>query len=157
MVINEILGNVLTDNKWHKCISDNLELQWYELNKRILRKTTRSGREIGVSLPANAPLLHDGDVLAIIDQQLIIMVKVMPCECIAIYPKNYLEVAKICYEIGNRHAPLFSDEHNPNMLLLAMDKPLYTMLEKLGAHIAILNERLVCPLGMVSSIHHHEH
>ena len=65
-------------------------------------------------------------------------------------------MARVCYEIGNRHAALFIDEHNIDTLLLAMDKPLMLMLEKIGVELKVITSRLVKPLSS-STAHNLEH
>lgn len=156
MIITKNIGNIHQEDKWQNYIIDRLNVEWYELNKRILRKFSDNNHEVGISLTIEQPLLKDGDVLHINDAQ-IIVINILPCECIAITPKNHLEIAKFCYEIGNRHAPLFIAEDNHDILLLAMDKPLLTMLTKIGAQVECVEARLVLAISNTTSAHHHAH
>ncbi len=157
MIVNSILGNIFHDKAWEKHSIDYLELEWYELNKRVMRKTTTNMLEIGVNINQENIAFSDGDILGI-NQDTIIVVNVKPCECIAIKPKNNLELARICYEIGNRHAPLFIDEHDPEVFLLAMDNPLMLMLKKIGAEPICVMARLVNGLSSNKPVvQHHQH
>lgn len=157
MIINTVLGNIFHDQEWKDHSIDYLDLEWYELNKRIMRKTTTNMFEVGINITQENSTFSDGDILGM-NRDMIIVVKVMPCECIAIKPKNHLELARICYEIGNRHAPLFIDEHDSALFLLPMDNPLMVMLKKMGAEPKSIFTRLVKNLTpKVSNIHEHHH
>lgn len=157
MLINKIVGNFQVDSKkWCNHTIDYLELEWYELPKRILRKQTIAKREIGIQLENTAHSLSDGDILAVVDNVLIV-VRVKPDECIAITAGNNYQLAKMCYEIGNRHVPLFIDENDNQRLLLPKDKPLQLLLEKMGFNPIITTARLTRALSAATSSHHHGH
>jgi urease accessory protein len=72
--------------------------------------------------------LTDGDVLYA-DEALVIVVDIQVCEVIIINPKSMSEMAAICYEIGNKHIPLFycNDE-----LLVPYEAPLFRLLTAAG-------------------------
>ena len=158
MLITKICGNIYHDNnlQYEQYAIDYIDLEWYELHKRVIRKTSLANVEFGIQLPANTKFLQDGDILLILDKT-VFVVRVKQCECIAITPKTNYELAKICYEIGNRHAPLFIDEDNDQCLLLPKDKPIQLMLEKLGFNVAILNARLTKPLNSFTAKDTHGH
>lgn len=61
MVITKVAGNIDDFDTSNKEV-DWLELEWEELNKRILRKTTEGGRDVAVSLETSGTLRY-GDVL----------------------------------------------------------------------------------------------
>ncbi|MCX8514372.1 MAG: hypothetical protein RL017_735 [Pseudomonadota bacterium] len=157
MLIHKIIGNIYSDTqKWSNYTIDYLELAWYELAKRILRKHTNNNQEIGIKFEANSCSMSDGDILAIVDTTLVV-VKVKPDECIALIANNSYELAKMCYEIGNRHAPLFIDENNSQRLLLPKDKPLQLLLQKMGFEPILTIAKLTKPLSTISANHEHEH
>jgi len=157
MLINKIIGNIYIDaKKWSDYARDYLELEWHELPKRILRKTTIANHEIGIKFDNNTHTMSDGDILAIINTTLIV-IRVKPNECLALIAQNNFELAKMCYEIGNRHVPLFIDEENNQRLLLPMDKPLQLLLEKMGFKPVHTTAKLTKPLSTFSNSHSHEH
>jgi urease accessory protein len=45
------------------------------------------------------------------DEQIIIAIEVLPCDCLVIQLKDMFEMASVCYEIGNKHLPLFFEEN----------------------------------------------
>jgi len=157
MIVNEVIGNIYTDDskKWMSHSVDYLELEWYELNKRILRKHTLGNQEVGIQFEGGAASLADGDVLAEFED-MVIVIKVKADECMAIIASNNYELARMCYEIGNRHAPLFIDEHDDKRLLLPKDKPLQLLLEKMGFNPIIVKARLIKPLSAAKG-HQHNH
>jgi urease accessory protein len=155
MIATTILGNT-RDPKWQNYLVDTLYLDWYELNKKILRKVTQNNIEVGVNLLQDKESLQDGDIISI-NQNQIIVINVKACECIAIKAKSQLELARICYEIGNRHAALFIDEYDSSILLLAMDKPIMQMLCKIGAKPEAVTARLIKPLGSIGHSNEHHH
>lgn len=159
MIINAILGNIFNGEEWRGYSPDYLELEWYELNKRIMRKTTTNMLDARINLTRENASFSDGDILGV-KHNMIVVVKVKPCECIEIIPKNYLELARVCYEVGNRHAPIFIDELDSTVLLLAMDNPLLQMLKKMGVEVRSVMARLVKSLSsgadsLVAHPHHH--
>lgn len=158
MMITTILGNIYHDAKWQSPARtvDYVDLEWHELNKRLLRKKSRSQQEVGIQLSSNQALLSEGDVL-FSDATTLLVINVLPCECIAVETHDQHEMASICYEIGNRHAPLFFHPTKENILLLAMDKPLMLMLEKMGCHVHVANAKLIYPLGGAAKRHAHTH
>jgi len=155
MIANTILGNT-KDPKWQDYLVDTLDLEWYELNKKILRKISGNNIEVGINLLQEKDSLQNGDIISI-DKNSIIAINVKACECIAIKAKNHLELARICYEIGNRHAALFIDEHDSSVFLLAMDKPIMQMLGKIGAEPKTVTARLIKPLSCIGHSHEHHH
>jgi len=152
MLINKIIGNIYWNSKenWWNYTIDYLELEWYELNKEVLRKQTIAKREIGLHFESGSRILSDGDVLAVIETTLIV-VKVKPNECIALIAGSNYELAKMCYEMGNCRVPLFIDENNNRRLLLPKDKSLQMMLEKMGFEPITIRARLIKPLSATLS------
>lgn len=135
MICTKVLGNVhVTDVMKSLNESYNYEkvtLTWDECGKRILRKRTDQGREIGISLPLGTSLRH-GDILFREDSD-IVVAYVLPCEVFVVYPDNIREVAIVAYELGNRHLPLEITENGE--ILLLPDKPTETLLGKLAVHV----------------------
>jgi urease accessory protein len=150
MLIREKTGtlNSIHINNRH---IDWLELEWYETSKRILHKRTRSGKEITLKFLNNNPALTQDDVL-FEDTFTIIAVHIIPCEVLAITPASMFEMASVCYEIGNKHLPLFFDQ---NEVLVPFDKPLYRLLLAQGYTVKQDNRKLIQPLKTTVTPHGH--
>ena len=70
-------------------------------------------------------------------------VNILPCECLVIIPKNNFETASVCYEIGNKHLPLFYEEQ---ALLVPYEKPLFRQLIAMGFEVHEQKRILLTPL-----------
>lgn len=138
MLVQEKFGNI-NSFAVNERIIDWLYLHWYEAKKRILRKETISGKEVSIKFLNENPELTEGDVL-FADEKNIIAVSILPCECIVVQPKNMFEMASVCYEIGNKHLPLF---YEADQLLVPFENPLYKLLLTQGYDVKQENRKLL--------------
>ncbi len=153
MLIKEIVGKE-SQYELEGFEIDTLELEWYELNKRIQRKTTISGREIALKFISESVALKEGDLLYYnADEKVAISVKVIDTMTIVISPANMLEMATICYEIGNKHMPLFIDNDD---ILLPYEAPMFKWLEAAGYAPKQEERKLQQRLKSNVSGHHHD-
>ncbi len=141
MLIQNKIG-VLAAFETNQRLVDYILLEWYEARKRILKKTTLSGKEISIKFLNENPELTEGDVL-FADDINIIAVSILPCDCIVVQPKNMFEMATVCYEIGNRHLPLF---YEADQLLVPFEMPLYNLLSVQGYDVQQAKRKLLQPL-----------
>ena len=89
----------------------------------------------------------------------IIAVNTPPCEVIevSLEPGHEKYVAKVCYEIGNRHAPLFWGDQE-NTFITIYNEPMMVMLEKLhGVRAEKKTLKLDFDRRISASIHNHHH
>ena len=68
MIIEKVLGNRKTYPIENRKI-DTVGIEWYESEKKLLRKTTAAGEEIGIRI--STPI-QDGDVLYADDARVIV-------------------------------------------------------------------------------------
>jgi len=118
---------------------DFLFLEWYEARKKILIKLTTGGIEISLKFLNESTVHTEGDVL-FADDSSIIAVSILPCDCIVIQPATMFEIASVCYDIGNRHLPLFYDAEE---LLVPFEKPLYSLLKAQGYSVKQESRKLL--------------
>ena len=123
MLIQQKIGNLKDFNNNHRSV-DWLDLEWFEMNKRILTRTTRGGILMNLKFLGENPQYTEGDIL-FENGETIIAVSILACEVIIIKPRNAVEIASVCYEIGNRHLPLFMDDTH---LLVPFEVPLFKIL-----------------------------
>ena len=128
-----------------------LELEWYESGKRIMRKQTTSGREVSLKFLAENQGLTQDDVL-FENEAFIIAVSILACRCITIEPGNNLQLASACYEIGNKHLPLFYED---GQLLIPFEKPLFQLLVAQGYIVKDETRKLLQPLATTVAGHAH--
>lgn len=126
MIIEKIVGNLEDYESSTKQI-DWLELEWEELNKRILRKKTESGTDVALSLESSGTLEY-GDVL-FEDEDTLIAVRTKLEKAYVIKPKTMKEMGEIAFEIGNRHTPcIISNEE----ILVRYDKTIERLMDEVG-------------------------
>jgi len=150
MLIQQKAGNLSTIPLNGRPI-DRLPLEWYETNKRILRKRTASGKEIALKFLGENPALAQDDVLYA-DDQFIIAIDILPCDSIVVKPRSMYEMASVCYEIGNKHLPLF---YEAEALLVPYEDPLFRLLTAGGFTPTRESRKLLQPLKTTVAAHGH--
>lgn len=150
MVINKIVCNIKDIDIGNAAV-DYVYIEWYEVEKKVLHKLSSNG--IGIGIRNTGSPLRDGDILWY-DNITALILNVRECECIALKPVTMPEMGKACYEIGNRHAPLFIEDGE---LLTPFDQPLQTALSKCGFMVYKKNAKLINPLGGKVDEHSHSH
>ncbi|RAJ10898.1 urease accessory protein [Chitinophaga skermanii] len=141
MLIREIVGHVLNIDISNRT-QDILDIEWYETTKRIARRTTRNGQDIALKLLQEKMRLQDGDILHM-DEQQVIIIHIKPCEVLRIAPVNMREMAAICYEIGNKHLPLYIEGE---ALLIPYEAPIDRWLQASGYNAEKTTTQLLHPL-----------
>lgn len=148
MLLQEKIGHVDSFRVNNQAM-DWLPLEWYETTKRILRKQTVHGREVSLKFLNENPALTEGDILYA-DENTVIAVTVLSCNCIVIKPANMLEMASVSYEIGNKHLPLFFDGEE---LLVPFEMPLFNLLVVQGYAIQQQQRKLLKQLKTTVAPH----
>lgn len=117
ILVEEVLGNVKNE-PWHslshKGKVDELILEQWEAPKSRLRKASKSGLELAISLPRSSHL-HDGDVLYHdAENDLIVVARIALKEVLVIELEGLeslppQEILRLCFELGhglgNQHWP----------------------------------------------------
>lgn len=138
-------------------VRDTVALQWYEADRRILRTTTQNGRDIAFRLLREGQRLAHND-LVYADEKVAIYIDIQPSDVIVLSPQTLPDMARACYEIGNKHSPLFLDGDE---LLLPYDAPMMLWLEAAGFAPRQDTRRLSHALRANSAQgvggHHHSH
>ena len=148
MLIKEKIGNIELFAINNRNI-DYVLLEWFETEKRILHKKTLSGREVSMKFLSESPQLTLGDIVYE-DDFVIIAIDIKECDAIVIRPRSMYEMAAVCYEIGNRHLPVFFQEDE---VLVAWEKPLFNLLNTAGYIVEQGKRKLVIPLKTTVSPH----
>ncbi len=137
-----------------------VDIEWHEAFKKLHKKTTDKGTEVGIRMEdwVLSRGLYEGDVIYE-DAELVIAVHTPPCEVIVISvePGHGASAAKVCYEIGNRHAPLFlgDDAHS---FITVYNEPMFHMLTKIHGVRAVKElRRLDFDRRISESVHNHHH
>lgn len=130
MIVTKILGNI-NDFPLQNRTVDKLFVEWYELDKKLLRKTSEAGEEVGIRLSEDEGFhghFHEGDVLYADDTKVTI-VDILPCELTVTEVSSMKEMGRLCFELGNRHLSLAIEE---GKVSVPYDEPTFLYLKKLG-------------------------
>lgn len=161
MLCESILGNV-EDDKFKGSVVDYVEIDWHETYNKVLRKTSKSGRDVAIRLGDEILKIgmKPGDILGIDEDGTVVAVEVPPTDVLVVTVEEPtpFNLAKVGYEIGNCHAPLFAGKEN-NQFVTIFNEPMEHLLSHIH-HIEI--ERKIEKLDFhkqISTIvghgHHH--
>ncbi|WP_051404949.1 urease accessory protein UreE [Bacillus cihuensis] len=158
MICNQIVGNIFEDGLSNGNEElrgfETVELTWDECAKRILRKKTNRGREIGISLPLQPQTsLRHGDILTR-EEEGTVLVSLQPCDVLVVFSESTKELGLIAYELGNRHLPL--EVTDSGEIVLLIDDPTEVLLNKLHVHYETQCRRFQ-PIPKGGGHHHHDH
>ncbi|MBV8256089.1 MAG: urease accessory protein UreE [Chitinophaga sp.] len=150
MIIESVLGNTADISVAHLEV-DLLPLEWFETTKRIQRKQTAAGREIAIRFLREGQRLRQGDILMMDDVHAVV-VDIIPSDAIVVTPRNLLEMGSVCYEIGNKHLPVFIQN---DQVLLPFEEPIFRWLLASGYAIEKQHTRLTNLLNANVQPHNH--
>ena len=148
MVCSKIFGNVsnVHTDKTMNCVS----VEWFETDKKILRKVLDNGQEVGIRCDKK---LEDGDILFEDDKSMIV-VRVAPCDLISTSVRSMREMGRLCFELGNRHLTLAISDDN---VKCPYDAPTLAYLQKLGFSSEKVHERFDDYIECKAHGHSHDH
>lgn len=152
MIINDIVGNK-HDIPLDGLEIDYLELEWFETSKRIQSKVTNNGTKIAIKFLKEGQRLSQDDIL-FIDNKKAIVINIRECEAIVVAPTSLLEMGTVCYEIGNKHAPIFIQS---NQVLIPFEEPLFRWLATNGYRPIKEMRQLKNMLKSADAGHAHSH
>ncbi len=152
MIIKEIVGNK-SNISLDGLEIDFLELEWFETSKRIQNKVTNSGTKIAIKFLKEGQRLSQDDVL-FKDNKKAIVIDIRECEAIMVEPTSLLEMGTLCYEVGNKHVPIFIQD---NQVLIPFEEPLFRWLSASGYRPVKEMRQLKSRLKSTDSSHEHTH
>jgi len=147
MIISEKPKQI--DQQHNKKMTVWIDFDWFETHKRIQHKTARDGQTFRLKFLKENPNLRAGDLLYENDSNAY-YIHILPCECLVVVPKSNFETASICYEIGNKHLPLFYED---DTLLVPFEKPLFHQLKAMGFDVFKSEKSLLTPLKTTVAPH----
>lgn len=156
MLVEKVIGNI-NDEQFKDSNIDYVDIEWHEAFKKLHRKTSQSGIEVGIKLDNDILTrgLRQGDVLAIKEDN-IIAVNIPKDKALVVKVDDTHLVPKVCYEIGNRHATLF-EGNSHNEFITIYSEPMKEMLEKIGANVTVEEIQFDFNKSISSSINAHHH
>ena len=156
MLVEKVIGNI-NDEQFKNSNIDYVDIEWHEAFKKLHRKTSQSGIEVGIKLDNDILTrgLRQGDVLAI-NEDNVIAVNIPKDKALVVKVDDTHLVPKVCYEIGNRHATLFQGSSH-NEFITIYSEPMKEMLEKIGANVTVEEIQFDFNKSISSSINAHHH
>jgi urease accessory protein len=115
---------------------DLVRYEWFEQNAKVLKKLSDSGIEVALRL---SEPLFDGAVI-LDDENGLLVLSLLPCEIIRASVTSIREMGRLCFELGNRHLPLYIGENHVDT---PFDSPTFLYLIKLGFSCERLTEKFV--------------
>ncbi|MFB5663632.1 urease accessory protein UreE [Alteribacillus sp. HJP-4] len=129
-----------------------LELEWEELNKRILRKNTDQGRDMAISLEDGIEL-SPGDVI-FEDEETEVVVTTVLEDVFVLVPESIEEMGKAAFELGNRHTPCLIENGE---IIVRFDKLLPDLFMEVGITFFKDQRRFHKPFKYKGQQHEHAH
>ena len=156
MLVEKVIGNI-NDEQFKNSNIDYVDIEWHEAFKKLHRKTSQSGIEVGIKLDNDILTrgLRQGDVLAI-NEDNVIAVNIPKDKALVVKVDDTHLVPKVCDEIGNRHATLFEGSSH-NEFITIYSEPMKEMLEKIGANATVEEIQFDFNKSISSSINAHHH
>ena len=161
MLCEKIIGRI-EDSEFIGKPVDFVEIDWHETYNKILRKTSKSGRDVAIRLGDDILKIgmKPGDVLGVDSDGTVLAVEVPATDVlvVTVEESSAFNFAKVGYEIGNCHAPLFAGEAD-NQFVTIFNEPMEHLLSHLY-HVKV--ERKVQKLNFAKQIstivgHGHSH
>ena len=149
MIAEKVIGRLESGGKTDKKI-DYVHVEWFERDKKLMRKTADSGEEIGIRV---SKPLNDGDILYE-DSERIVSVDMGKCDLIKITVTDICEMGRLCFEIGNRHLSL---SIKSDCVKIPYDAPTFEYLTKLGFKTEKVFEKFTDFTICRGHSHTHEH
>ena len=101
IVVEEIRGK-LSGNETRRV--EQVSLGWEDRLRSRQRVKSDCGTEIGIALPTGG-VLREGDIL-FEDEEHVVAVFAIDEDVLALHADSGAELARITYQVGNRHAPV---------------------------------------------------
>lgn len=160
MLCEKILGT-LSEPQYKGKLVDYVDIDWHETYNKLLRKTSRAGRDVAIRLGDEVLKtgMKPGDILGIDEDGTLIVVDVLPADVliVTLTEPTPFNVAKAAYEIGNCHAPLFAGQEEFQFVTI-FNEPMEHLLHHLhGVKVEQKTEKLDFSKQISSIVGHGHH
>jgi urease accessory protein len=144
---------ILPSNTWDRTSeADQALIDFDHRHCRRIVLTAVAGTEVLVDQP-QAIRLSDGDGL-LLDCGGIVRVQAKPESLMQIHTHGEGELVRIAWHLGNRHLPV---QLLGECIRIRADHGIGDMVEKLGAHVELIEAPFDPEAGAYAGAHHHHH
>ncbi|MDP7166488.1 MAG: urease accessory protein UreE [Nitrospinota bacterium] len=146
IVVEELIGKLAEDEPRRV---ERVALGWEDRLRNRQRVKSDAGTEFGIALPTGQALA-EGDVL-FEDGERVVAVSTIPEDVLVLYANSAEELARIAYQVGNRHAPVAVEKER---VLTPYDSVIEEYFKKLGVRCGRATEPFTHGFGAFHSHHH---
>lgn len=146
ILVEEIRGSLRADETRRV---ERVALGWEDRLRSRQRVRSDSGTELGVKLPTGQPL-KENDIL-FEDEERVVVVAAIPEDVLVLHAESALELGRLCYQVGNRHAPICVQD---GRVLTPYDSVLEAYFVKMGVRCEKAKEPFTHDFGAFHSHHH---
>lgn len=144
IVVDRIVGK-LSDGETRRV--ERVPMGWEDRLRSRQRATTDHGTELGIGLPTGQAM-HEGDVLHEDDER-VVVVATVPEDVLVLRPGSSVEMGRVAFQVGNRHAPIQVKE---DRILTPYDHVVEEYFRKMGVRCERAKEPFTHDFG---AYHHH--
>lgn len=142
MLIDRAIGQLgeldLCLSRYNGAAIDWVDLTWMQCARRVLRITSRNGRDLKILLRLGQMLGH-GDILwQSPSLGEVIAVNVLPADVIVGRTGDTKQLALLAFELGNLHVPI---ELEADQIIAPLDGPVLEAFEKIGIDFQTVSRR----------------
>lgn len=145
IVVRKLRGKLAADETRRV---ETVPMGWEARLRSRQRVRTSRGAELGISLPTGQAM-HEGDVLYEDDER-VVVVATVPEDVLVLYPESRVEMGRVAFQVGNRHAPVQVEEQR---ILTPYDH----VLEEYFRNLDVRCERAKEPFTHDFGTYHHHH
>lgn len=159
MLCEQVFGTLHEIDTVGKTV-ETVDIEWHEAFKKIHRKTTDKGHEVGIRMDDSVLTrgLRQDDVIYV-DDNTVVVVNIPPCEAIRaeVRRDHPRQIAKLCYEVGNTHTTMFRGEDDFTFYI-PYHEPMMDKLGKIhGVTVEKTTVRFDFDKSLSSTINNHHH
>jgi len=146
IVVEKLVGKLAGDEARRV---ERVALGWEDRLRSRQRVTSDAGTEIGIALPTGQALT-EGDIL-FEDADRVVTVGAIPEDVLVLYADSAEELARVAYQVGNRHAPVSIEK---DRVITPYDNVLEEYFQKMDVRTERVIEIFTHDFG-VHHCHHH--
>ncbi len=147
MIVVEEIKRKLAEGETRRV--ERVALGWEDRLRSRQRVRSDGGTELGIALPTGQAL-GEGDIL-FEDDERVVAVSTIPEDILALYADSAEELARIAYQVGNRHAPVAVEE---GRVLTPYNSVIEEYFEKMQIRCERVTEPFTHDFGAYHSHHH---
>ena len=120
---------------------DFLDLEWYEVNKPLIKRESRLGEWVEIKL--DSKVTYQQGQIIFKDEVKVLRINIKPCLCIVLDSEDIATIGRFCFDVGNRHLPIFQSGNS--QIAVSYDARLFQALKEKYHQAVRLDECKLLP------------